>query len=68
MNKTKKLIAPAYDKTSDYEVLKYELGLDLEEIENWEEENWLQVVKKRDSAGVKWKMISSHWKKRLWMN
>ncbi len=46
-DKTKKLIAAAYDKTSDYEVLKYELGLDLEEIENWEEENWLQVVKKK---------------------
>lgn len=46
-DKTKKLIAAAFDKTSDYEVLKYELGLDLEEIENWEEENWLQVVKKK---------------------
>lgn len=46
-DKTKKLIAAAYDKTSDYEVLKYELGLDLDEISNWEEENWLQVVKKK---------------------
>ena len=46
-DKTKKLIAAAFDKTSDYEVLKYEVNLDLDEIGNWEEENWLQVVKKK---------------------
>ena len=46
-DKAKRLIEAAYDKTSDYDTLKYELGLDLNEIESWEEENWLQVIKKK---------------------
>ena len=46
-DRLKRLVAAAYDKTSDYDVLKYEADLDLNEIESWEEENWLQVIKKK---------------------
>ena len=46
-DKTKKLIEAAYEKTSAYDTLKYELDLDLNEIADWNEENWLQVIKKK---------------------
>lgn len=55
-SKVKKMVIAAYDKNSDFDGLKYEIDTEIEEVNSWSREDWLQVEKK---ARIRWNTIES---------
>lgn len=55
-DKVKKLVIAAYDKSSDFDGIKYEINADIDEVSLWSKEDWNTVEQK---ARIKWNTVEA---------
>ena len=55
-DKVKKLVIAAYDKSSDFDGIKYEINADIDEVSLWSKEDWNTVEQK---ARIKWSTVEA---------